>query len=42
MLMDFSKATNIQLYKIATNEENRMVDRYEAAKELQRRRSRNE
>ncbi len=33
--MDISKATNQQLYEIATNEKERMRDRYAAAKELQ-------
>ncbi|MCM3242712.1 hypothetical protein M3598_08135 [Cytobacillus oceanisediminis] len=33
--MDLSKATNQQLYEIATNEKERMRDRYAAAKELQ-------
>lgn len=35
--MDFSKATNQQLYEIAKDEKNRMKDRYAAASELQRR-----
>ncbi|MDM5208433.1 MULTISPECIES: hypothetical protein [Cytobacillus] len=35
--MDFSKATNQQLYEIAKGEKNRMKDRYAAASELQRR-----
>jgi hypothetical protein len=38
MEIDFSKATQIQLYEIATNEKNRMAERYAAAHELQRRR----
>jgi hypothetical protein len=42
MEIDLSKASKIQLYEIATNDVNRMVDRYKAAKELQRRRGRNE
>jgi hypothetical protein len=37
-MVDFIKATNQQLYEIATNEENRLIERYEAARELQRRR----
>jgi hypothetical protein len=41
-MLDFSNATNQELYKIAIDESNRLVDRYEAAKELQRRRGRNE
>jgi hypothetical protein len=41
-MVDYSNATNQELYEIATNDTNRMVDRYEAAKELQRRRGRNE
>jgi hypothetical protein len=41
-MADYSIATNQELYEIATNESNRMADRYEAAKELQRRRGRNE
>ncbi|WP_157452333.1 hypothetical protein [Bacillus sp. J33] len=36
--MDLSKATDQQLYDIATNENERMRDRYAAACELQRRR----
>jgi hypothetical protein len=36
--MDFSKATNQQLYEIAMNDFYRLIERYEAAKELQRRR----
>jgi hypothetical protein len=36
--MEFSKATKQQLYEIATNEKYRMVERYAAAHELQRRR----
>lgn len=35
--MDFSKATNEQLYEIAKNDNYRLIERYEAAKELQRR-----
>lgn len=35
--VDFSKATNQQLYEIAKGEKNRMKDRYAAASELQRR-----
>jgi hypothetical protein len=41
-MADYSNATNQELYEIATNDTNRLVDRYEAAKELQRRRGRNE
>jgi hypothetical protein len=41
-MLDFSNATNQELYKIAIDESKRLVDRYEAAKELQRRRGRNE
>lgn len=37
-VMNLSKMTDQQLYKIAMNESNRMKDRYEAAKELQERR----
>jgi hypothetical protein len=36
--MDLSKATKQQLYEIATNDNNRMSDRYAAAREMQRRR----
>jgi hypothetical protein len=36
--MVISLATNKQLYEIATNENNRLIERYEAVKELQRRR----
>lgn len=36
--MDFSNATNDQLYEIAKNENLRLIDRYSAARELQRRR----
>jgi hypothetical protein len=36
--MDFSQATKQQLYEIATNEQYRMIERYAAAKELQKRR----
>lgn len=35
--MDLSKATDQQLYEIATNENERMRDRYAAVCELQRR-----
>jgi hypothetical protein len=42
MEIDLSKASKIQLYEIATNDTNRLLDRYEAAKELQRRRGSNE
>lgn len=35
--MNLSKATNQELYQIAMNESNRMGERYEAARELQRR-----
>jgi hypothetical protein len=41
-MLDFSNATNQELYEIATDDTNRLVDRYEAAKELQRRRGTNE
>jgi hypothetical protein len=41
-MVDYSNATNQELYEIATNDTNRLVDRYKAAKELQRRRGRNE
>lgn len=40
--MDFSKATNQQLYEIVRDEEARMRDRYAAAYELQRRRRKQE
>lgn len=36
--MDFTKASNKQLYEIANNESNRLIDRYAAARELQERR----
>lgn len=36
--MNFSKATNKQLYQIAYDPCNRVKDRYAAAKELQQRR----
>jgi hypothetical protein len=39
--MSFSKATNQQLYKIAMDESNRLINRYAAAKELQVRRKEN-
>jgi hypothetical protein len=35
--MNFSKATKQQLYEIATNENNRMAERYSAVRELQKR-----
>lgn len=38
MKIDLSKATKQQLYEIATNDSNRMKDRYAAAKELQEKR----
>jgi hypothetical protein len=38
--MDISKATSQQLYEIATNENNRLIDRYKAARELQKRKVR--
>lgn len=37
--MDYSKATNQQLYEIAINESLRMIDRYEAVREFQKRKS---
>jgi hypothetical protein len=37
--MDLTKATKQQLYEIATNENNRMKDRYKAVKELQKRKA---
>lgn len=40
--MDLSKMTNQQLYDIAKNESNRMKDRYAAARELQKRRSKDD
>jgi hypothetical protein len=40
--MDLSKATKEQLYEIATNEGNRLIDRYAAAYELQERRKKDE
>lgn len=36
--MDLSKATIEQLYEIARNENYRLIERYAAARELQRRR----
>jgi hypothetical protein len=36
--MDLSKATKQQLYEIAKNEKYRLIERYAAARELQRRR----
>ncbi|SMQ75900.1 hypothetical protein SAMN05444673_2557 [Bacillus sp. OV166] len=36
--MDYSTATKKQLYEIALDENNRLVERYAAVKELQRRR----
>jgi hypothetical protein len=39
MLINFSQAKSQQLYEIATNEKNRMIDRYVAVRELQVRRS---
>jgi hypothetical protein len=35
--MDFTKATNQQLYEIAKNENYRLMERYAAARELQKR-----
>jgi hypothetical protein len=35
--MNLSNATNQQLYEIATNSDYRMIERYAAVKELQRR-----
>jgi hypothetical protein len=40
-MADYSNATNQELYEIATNDTNRLVDRYKAAKELQRRKKGN-
>ncbi|WP_180953709.1 hypothetical protein [Bacillus sp. T33-2] len=40
--MDISKATKQQLYQIAKDEGTRMKDRYEAARELQRRKMEND
>jgi hypothetical protein len=40
--MNFSQATNQQLYEIAINEKNRMAERYAAAHELQNRRKQSE
>ncbi|MEH7503271.1 hypothetical protein V7152_14880 [Neobacillus drentensis] len=37
--MDLSKATKQQIYEIATNESNRLKDRYVAVKELQKRKA---
>jgi hypothetical protein len=37
MEIDFSKATKIQLYEMAANENYRLIERYAAARELQRR-----
>jgi hypothetical protein len=37
-MVDFTQATNQQLYEIAMNEKYRMAERYAAAHELQRRR----
>jgi hypothetical protein len=42
MEIDFSKATKIQLYEIATNENYRLIERYAAVRELQRRKNSNE
>lgn len=36
--MDYSKASKEQLYEIAMNENYRLLERYSAARELQRRR----
>jgi hypothetical protein len=41
-MVDFIKATNQQLYEIATNEDYRLIERYAAARELQRRKNTNE
>lgn len=38
MEIDLTKATKQQLYEIATNDSNRLIDRYAAARELQERR----
>jgi hypothetical protein len=35
--MDLKKATNQQLYEIANNENYRLIERYAAARELQKR-----
>jgi hypothetical protein len=40
--MDLTKACIQQLYEIATNENNRLKDRYAAVKELQRRKAKDE
>lgn len=40
-VFDFTQATNRQLYNIATDPEVRMGNRYDAVRELQRRRNLN-
>lgn len=40
--MDFSKATNKELFKIAFDENRRLKDRYAAAREIQRRMKKDE
>jgi len=40
--MDLSKKSNKELYEIAKNEKYRMIERYAAARELQKRRDNNE
>lgn len=40
--MDLSKKTNKELYEIAKNEKSRMIERYAAARELQKRREKSE
>lgn len=37
--INFTQATKEQLYEIATNETYRMIERYEAVRELQSRKS---
>lgn len=37
--MNYSKATDQQLYEIANDESARLIDRYEVVKELQKRKS---
>jgi hypothetical protein len=41
-MADYSIATNLELYKIAIDESIRMVERYEAVREMLRRKCKNE
>jgi hypothetical protein len=41
-MVDYSIVTNLELYKIAIDESNRMVERYDAVREMLRRKRKNE